>query len=350
MLAYAKADRSERLEDFTTEALALAIKADPTPIINVLVAHGVVDAGPHHHVAPMTQVAFEHKGKGGRLDMVLQIDDGSPTAMEVWFENKAHAPEGAGQLARYRRAIDATPTVKRELVVLAPHPISKERHHTFIRWQEVADAATSSTSAIWADFATFLKEKHMTADATLPVSESEAASLGDAFRLFQKMRHLMRRVNERAREVLPEWPSDKWVDDGSMRRVLMSDFGWNGCLRLHAGKGYAADLVMGATPRSDGLRFLVLVEADRTMTEVRSRLVDSVAALLPDWERPENRARVLGKESLARWFTTDDEAVDWFVTCLVELKEAGIISLIPTLSKGPLDERASDVEPSGSGE
>ncbi len=103
MFAYAKADASKRLEDYTTESLALAIKTDPTPVLEVLVSHDAVEPGPVTRVTPTTQFAIE----GGRVDLVLQIDTDGRTTQEVWFENKVRAPEGPGQLALYRREIDA---------------------------------------------------------------------------------------------------------------------------------------------------------------------------------------------------------------------------------------------------
>ena len=191
-------------------------------------------------------------------------------------ENKCHAPERLGQLDDYQSVIKASRDgIIRHLVALAPSPISTADNHTYIAWQEVADAAKASTSVLWAELVEFLKEHRMTADATLPITAGEAASLGEAHKLFRKMRYVMKRVNARARAETPEWPPERWVADRHVKAALVSDFAWNGRLRLREGVGYAATIVWGAEPRADGARFVVLVEADPKRTAVRSRLAEA---------------------------------------------------------------------------
>ena len=353
MFTYAKADTSERLEDFMTEAFALAIKADPAPIVEVLKDHDLLASSQVGSVSAETQVGYIHEGRPRRIDLQLIVRYEDAPATEVWFENKAHAPESGDQLTAYRAIIDARAAdgTERHLVVLAPDPISSAENHVYIPWRDVGRTALRhDKSVLWADFAEFLKEKRMTEETALPITPTEADSLDGAHRLFTKMLALMREVNARGRSSTPEWSAAHWTSDGRVKAALLRQFVRKGRYVLRAGKGYAAFVLWGAEPQPDGLRFIVMVQADPKRTGVRSELYRIAAEWLPEWVEPDRGEwRVLVQTAPATDFTSDADAIEWFLGRLDELKAAGVIDLIPTLRKGPVADDEDEADDASEG-
>jgi hypothetical protein len=227
---YAKVATSEPLENFTTEALAGAIRADPAPILDALGRRGIIAPDLVRDVAAFTQVYVSVADRYGYLDLMLQLEL-PPGPHEVWFENKTGSPEGVGQLAFYRAVIDANAAdgVERHLVALAPYAISRDQHHVFVSWQEVATAARMhATSPFWHDLVEFLEEIGMTEESTLPVTAREAAAVTDAHRLFTKTKAVLTRVNAWAREHITDWPGDAWWKDGQIRGGMLRQFAEKG--------------------------------------------------------------------------------------------------------------------------
>ncbi|MHB8960534.1 MAG: hypothetical protein ACYDAN_12995 [Candidatus Limnocylindrales bacterium] len=95
LFAYAKSSKSEALDNFTTEALASAIRDDFRPFVPVLVDAGLLryDEEPRT-VGVETQVAVTGAGIVD-LDLVLE---GEGWLAEVWIEVKVFAGESAEQL------------------------------------------------------------------------------------------------------------------------------------------------------------------------------------------------------------------------------------------------------------
>ena len=58
------------------------------------------------------------------------------------------------------------------------------------------------------------------------------------------------------------------------------------------------------------------------------------AGLDVSWERPLDAWQIVTKTERAIAFETDDEAVEWFLGALDELKAVGMFELIPTLGTG----------------
>jgi hypothetical protein len=274
----------------------------------------------------------------GYLDLMLQLEL-PPGPHEVWFEIKTGSPEGVGQLAFYRAVIDANADdgVERHLVALAPYAISRDQHHVFVSWQEVATAARMhATSPFWHDLVEFLEEIGMTEESTLPVTAREAAAVTDAHRLFTKTKAVLTRVNAWAREHITDWPDDAWWKDGQIRGGMLRQFAEKGRFTLYDGTMFPAFLIWGAVPREGEAWFAVWVEADPRRTEVRARLLQSVEATLPDWQRPHGTWQVLAAERRATGFESEDELVSWFTARLQELQQAGVYRLAMQLGGGPV--------------
>jgi hypothetical protein len=99
---------------------------------------------------------------------------------------------------------------------------------------------------------------------------------------------------------------------------------------------FPAFLIWGAVPREGEAWFAVWVEADPRRTEVRARLLQSVQATLPDWQRPHGVWQVLAAERRATGFESEDELVAWFTARLQELQEAGVFRLARQMGSGPV--------------
>lgn len=203
LFAYARTPDSDPRENFTTEALAGAIRSDPQPMLAALARHGIIDPDAVDTCDPYTQ-AF-HPG-AGTIDLMLQLSVGGE-AREVWVEVKVDAPESGVQLDNYQAFIDAG-DLPRELIVLAKDSLAGRESMTTLRWREVASLASTLApdSRPWSDLVTYLEEIGMTEHSTYPISLREAASLEDAWGLFQKAASAILAVNRRLPELdFPEW-------------------------------------------------------------------------------------------------------------------------------------------------
>ena len=345
LFEYTETAQSGPLENFTTEALAGAIASDWAPILDVLGQHGIVTPDLVTDVEPFTQYHVTDGTRSGYVDLVLQVQT-ETGPHEVWCENKVWAPESGSQLAFYASVIaNATHNgIVRHLVVIAPHRISDAVDHVFIPWQRIAAAARRHQGSLWwAELAQFLEEIRMTEDTTLPVTAGEAASLDDAHHLFVKVRAIMVAANVQAVEVVPEW-RDHWWPESHITRALMRSFVEKGRYTLTSGWGHQAFLVWGAVPHPDGVWFVVWVESEPKRTAARSELLRSVEGRLAGWSRPHGRWAILAAERRAVTFETEDEAVEWFMDRLRDLRDAGVLGLIPMLGKGPVvDEPEGDM-------
>ncbi len=82
-----------------------------------------------------------------------------------------------------------------------------------------------------------------------------------------------------------------------------------------------------------------MVQADPKRTGVRSELYRVADERLPEWVEPDRGEwRVLVKAVPATDFTSDADAVEWFIGRLDELRGAGVIELIPNLQKRPVSD------------
>lgn len=122
LLRYARSSKAEAVENFTTEALAAAIRHDATPFVILLREHQLLRRPePPLEVSVETQV---HVRDAGFIDLVTEVRGDSWTE-ELWLEVKVDAPESGQQLTNYERWIgrletDAQPV----LAVLSKMPLA----------------------------------------------------------------------------------------------------------------------------------------------------------------------------------------------------------------------------------
>lgn len=347
LFAYARTPDSDPRENFTTEALAAAVLAEPGPLLTALARGGVLDPDDVITCAPFTQVF--HEG-AGTIDLVLQLQmSGGPR--EVWIEVKVDAPESGQQLRSYRAFIDGDASLRRDLIVLAKDVLPTSVPHLALRWRDLARAArdVAPDHILWTELRAYLEEIHMTDRSTFPITLREASSLDDTFGLFRKAIAVVRGVNARLGELgYPDWLRiSQTGQTGWLTSKLHDQFIRFGRVMVDGKRGYRANVFYGFVPRDGEAYATVWIESDPRRTAERQVLRERAKASLDDsWEQPlDHRWQLMIRATRAILLTTEADAVDWFVGRFEELKSAGLIDLIPTLGTTPAGEGDDVPEP-----
>lgn len=97
MYTYAKAVGAGARENFTTEALAAAIRTDPAPFLEFFQGAGLMPIGPIARLELETQLVLPGTGV---LDLVL-VAYVAGVRRELWIEVKVLAGESGNQLDAY---------------------------------------------------------------------------------------------------------------------------------------------------------------------------------------------------------------------------------------------------------
>ena len=189
---YSKDTAFTAQENFTTEALALAILDSAEPMLRAFrrmstVAKCPFALGDVLALRPRTQVYISG---GGFLDLVLDA---------YRREAKLHS----------RRVW---------LITLGPSPLRQDIPH--LTWMDLYQAArtTRPEPASWVDLRKFLEEQMIANDAMGPISDREAASLEATFDLFQKVLKVILVVHRSFHEVFPLRIAQKiwWKNEGQL--------------------------------------------------------------------------------------------------------------------------------------
>jgi hypothetical protein len=342
LFTYARESKADALENFTTEALAAAIRDDPGPIVHLLRRMLLLpsEADPVA-VLPSTQVGVPRMGI---LDLV--IDFRYPAgAVELWIELKVMAGESGRQLDKYRDHLASLPADGRPiLVTLTRHPIRDLADVPWIPWQSIWRAAGNApqSSTHWHDLRLFLEEIRMADEFDNPISAREAASLRDAAGLFGKTRRLLAAV---AGEANSRWPTFHWpTDERRIQRVMSTQFARHGRLFMVAGEAYRAYLIVGVTDVDGEAHVAFWVETRDKAIEPRRRIIAVAddAGLTANWERDMTSWGGLHRYERLVGFATQADAVEWFIARFEELDSAGILDLIPTLGQAEPEESSED--------
>ena len=149
-------------ENFTTEAVAACIRADPQPMLIALrqlaerkprLTTRVVDVS---RIRVETQVFLP---EGGFLDMVLALGNETGAIGEIWIETKIESPEGmagnaVGQLTAYVKSAGDRTTrdgLARDVVALSKTRLQDTRktrveRHSSSRWPFLAKGLASGVN------------------------------------------------------------------------------------------------------------------------------------------------------------------------------------------------------------
>jgi hypothetical protein len=336
------------LEDFTTEALAGAIRRDARPMLAALAQGSFNPANvSEHHLTVLTQRTYLVPGDEIRLDLVL-LWSAKGSAIELWIEVKTGSPlSGKNQLRRYADAqtqLTSMDGVARpRLVLLSTSDLRSGdtagdltiSAHT--SWQDVVDAVreTHDPDSLWLEFVLFLKEKRMTQDATFPITAREATSLGDAHRLYLKSIDLLNAVNAVGSERFPTVANGWWRSNdipGFVRRQFRDHARF--CLGLWGGSkiGLTFGLVSGHAGEA---MYTVWLEADPRYGDVRARVHAEAGALAAaGWELQYEGWILVQTRAHTVNFPTLEQATAWFVDRFTDLDNAGLFALQHELVPG----------------
>lgn len=347
LFTYAKSE-NEALENFTTEALAAAIRIDPAPLVVALRFVGVaVPAGEVTVRDVQTQVGV---GDAGILDLILLLrSNGEET--EFWFEVKCYAAESGNQLTKYRAHIAARPRgLQPLLVVLAREPLPGHEDLPWLSWQALwrATDRKGTRTPAWQDFRRFLEEIGMANRFDSTITAHEASAQTDAFVLLHKMENVLEPVVAHVARLTPklQWPPSRT----KLRAMLTRNFRDWGNFTVACPHTYRAGMSFGAYKDDEtreswaGVRVWCSSAKDLA---VRRQLVDlaDTAKISDVWERApaddEGAALVVYARLAA--FNALPELSAWFTARFDELQAAGVLPAIPTLG-------SATVQPTDDGE
>ena len=214
LFTYARAASARPLENFTTEALAIAILADPKPFFAALRGVPGIEVTGDRVGDVKTQV---HVG-GGIVDLELTLEAGKI----LWIEIKAHAGEHGNQIERYIEAAKTHPG--RPLVMmLSKRPLRADV--PTLRWNHLRDEMAKAEHIRWKDLKQFVERQRMADDFDNPITLQEFAATREA-------RNLPGKVARLAREFFEACPATKVLDfpnpGPDMQRVLGQQYQWHG--------------------------------------------------------------------------------------------------------------------------
>jgi hypothetical protein len=308
LFTFAKATGACPLENFTTEALAAAIRSDGTPFLQVL---GRADR-------TVQKVTTQVQVRGGVVDLELVLDDGTV----FWIEVKAHAGESGDQVERYRAA------AKRDhrnpsLVMLCKRPLRSDV--PTLRWNHLRDAISSNAHLRWIDLKHFIEDNAMADDFDAPITPHEMAAAMAAHTLLAKVARL-------ARELFESSPHVQTIDfprtAPNIARAIAQQF------RDHrrcvvASRSYPT-ILFGLLPKDVGAEIAVWVEFRPTDFDRREEVfaVAEGGGLSDAWtRRREGWSRLLATRKLEGELA-QDSAIKWLCERFEDLDESGVLQAI----------------------
>ncbi len=182
LFSFARAAESRPLENFTTEALAIAIQAEPNVFVEALADAGLVRArGSRGAVRVETQVHVPN----GVVDLVvaLQVEG---QRLTFWVEVKAHAGLHGPQLQTYLDAANQYPgdSPRPVVLMLCKRPITDSV--PTLRWNQLRERVDDSSHIYWRDLRRFLEDNRMADDYDRPITPAELRALPAAHALLRK--------------------------------------------------------------------------------------------------------------------------------------------------------------------
>lgn len=333
LFTYAKADEAEALENFTTEALAAALREDLSPLLSVLRTVDVPrPPEPPFQVQVHSQVPI---GTAGTVDLVVRLQSDVKTE-EYWFEVKAHAKESGKQLSDYKEHVDSLPRdLRPALIVLSAKPLKMSVQVPELRWQAVWKAAAPlrARSPYWRDLRLFLEEKHMAHPYDVPATSREACALNEAYSLLKKMEVALVPVAEYAATLMPDW---SWPTKPAQIQIkLANSFRWHGNFTLGHSAKYRAGIAVGVYRDDEsgeawaGVRVWANPKATTLISQLHATA--NKAKLSQDWSREAEKWNALTSYRRLATFDEQDNVAGWLMARLKELADSGLLKLIPTL-------------------
>ena len=383
LFTYSKATAATAQENFTTEALAAAVRQDPAPMAAALrelarrspdfaqACPETVRMDGRTVIGVDTQVFLSDVDWGsgpdgfGFLDLVLHLASGR----SVWIEVKVGAPLGPGQLVRYQDAARRRrPAAAVILLRRGGLDDSSDVGVPVLDWSDLYASVRrhGSLNAWWSDLLDFLEEEDVASDRTMEITDREGGSLQDAFHLFQKVEYVLSRVHHHLWVTYPEyrsrltWANERRDKDGQARKVEQTGSMLNFASTLFRTRGSiiatGGHFRYGLVDRDGSANWYMAVERDGW----KSDKVDTLIALMADnlaqeggsgrqWsvdpggsiilERLIRVPHVLGAGSAS------DAAVEWFIDGFDQVASTGVLEFMWPGRAGGTEAASIDTEP-----
>jgi hypothetical protein len=322
LFRYAKASKVAARENFTTEALAGAIRAAPGPFVALLQQANLVGRGPVDINHVQTQMPVPGTGY---IDLVI-TGDRAGERFELWGEVKVEAGESGVQIDAYRRHIaEQCPEVR--LFTIGPTPIRDDPSLPFVSWHQLRKRLVASESHwAWQEFADYLREIRMSDDFDDPIAADEAASFDLFARFMKKLARIL--VLVRAEALHRGYPPMNWPTEADIGQELVYRFADRGWLltTVAAPKKKTAWVAMGAVPDTTNPKLVVWVQTWPAQTDLQRELIDLAddQAISNRWQRVPGRWGGLRAESALEPLE-QRATVDWYLARLDELHAAGVL-------------------------
>lgn len=361
-------DRRYATENFTTEALAGAIRIDHQPILRLLSERGIALQVPDE-IKPDVRTQLRYPQADGGVfvaDLVLAWPLAEPPVTVIIEIKTGAGLSGDDQLDRLREiagtdiGVLLSETDHTTRGVPGTEGTSVDKEVSWVSWQRLYEIVRTDggTGEQWRDLALFLKEIGMATDNQFPLRAREVASLPDAYSLLLKMLEVLKEVNRRLRARAPESAPLLW-SDGQIGTTVRRQFEQHSRLMLYGGSDYRAPFFYGLAPDRDGeIQAQVWVECEPTRTEIRSRVMSwhgAHAAELAQFQVNQDPDynhgwTVLYASTTPTAFATREMAIEWFLDRIAELFAAGYATEVlsmPATGAGQAEPARDSMEPAG---
>lgn len=325
---YAKAVGAEAKENYTTEALRACITTDARPFVLALRRAGIFDVAADANLSVQTQLAV--KG-AGQIDLVVTI---AAEPRPFWFELKVDAGESGDQVSNYEAFIASLAEPNRpRLVVLGPEPLRDGL--PWLSWQHLREAIVESRTAspYWHDFKTYLEEIGMADSHDERVSDSEVRALRSARRLLGKASRILTPFAQAASKA---WPGSLWpLTEAKVVDAVASSFVSHGTLSIGNATNLRANVSAGMyhEPLTEDAWLGLWIWCRPNRVRERRAILDIVEcrSWADDWFRDGAEWELFGAYRQLVSFESHAAATAWLTSCLVQLRDAGMLDLLPKL-------------------
>lgn len=325
LYSYAKASGAGARENFTTEALAGAIRDDPAPMLRLLRDAGLLPPDEVTELELDTQVVLTGTGV---LDLVI-VAIAAGRRRELWGEIKVDAGESGTQLDAYRRHLAGIPdAIRPTLFTLGPHALRDDSTIPFLSWHWLRRSIHPGDTRTWRDFADYLSEVRMSDDFDQPVAAREAAALDDFRYLHGKVARI---VTEAGSQAADRWPGLPWPKgESSIRKRLFDRFATHQQLVIGVQRAKTSWLVFGAEPKSGEAHVMVCVETWPSAADLQRTILAQAddAGFGPEWHRSLGAWGGLKRTERLVVLGDHEAAVVWILARIEELAAAGVLGLL----------------------
>jgi len=340
------------LEDFTSEALAIAIRYDPRPLLQVFAntEWKSSSGSPLLNLATVVRVTTDTqvylpvltKDDSGRLDVVADLEDAAGVRQSVWIEVKINAPVSGKQCKVYLAHREARPAPRPFIVTLTKTRKPCE-DITGISWQDIISAVDASANIAppldrsWAELVAFLRT-----EVVLP------ALGGPDPKAFLPV---FSATSETIESLWLDPPRPLTRSPGDLKRALGVRMKFYNDMLLTGGP-----LVWGLRATGPEWEWWVAIGTGTNWTRVwvsEAAVHEAAKGRLLEWtattERYHDRYLVFEKRRLHEGGESVDEAARWLCEAMRELHDAEVLEPYHAALRKTLDGRGEGIDPKDGG-